>query len=65
MVGVTAMLIACKVEEIYAPEIKDFVFVTDYAYTKEEILETEGAMILSFDFNLTITSPLKFLERYE
>ena len=38
MIGVTAMLIACKIEEIYAPEVKDFVFVTDYAYTKEEIL---------------------------
>ena len=29
LVGVTAMLIASKYEEIYPPEIKDFVFVTD------------------------------------
>jgi hypothetical protein len=38
LVGVTAMLIASKYEEIYAPEIRDFVYITDKAYTKEEIL---------------------------
>jgi len=35
LLGVTAMLIACKYEEIYAPEIKDFIYMTDKAYTKE------------------------------
>jgi hypothetical protein len=33
-VGVTAMLIASKYEEIYAPEVRDFVYITDNAYTK-------------------------------
>ena len=35
LLGVTAMLIASKYEEIYAPEIRDFVYITDKAYTKE------------------------------
>lgn len=34
LVGVTALLIACKYEEIYPPEMKDFVYITDRAYTK-------------------------------
>lgn len=34
LVGVTAMLIASKYEEIYAPEIRDFIFITDKAYTR-------------------------------
>ena len=38
LVGVTAMLIASKYEEIYAPEVRDFVYITDKAYLKEEIL---------------------------
>ena len=38
LVAVSAMLIASKYEEIYAPEVRDFVFITDNAYTKEEIL---------------------------
>ena len=41
LVGITAMLIACKYEEIYAPEIKDFVYVTSNAYDKKEIQEME------------------------
>ena len=39
------MFIAAKYEEIYAPEVKDFVFVCDKAYTKEEILDMEGKVI--------------------
>lgn len=35
LVGVTAMLLASKYEEIYAPEVQDFVYITDNAYTRE------------------------------
>ena len=45
LVGVTAMLIACKYEEIYPPIVKDFVYITDNAYTKEEILQQERKML--------------------
>lgn len=64
LVGVAAMLIACKYEEIYAPEIKDFVYVTDKAYTKEEILHMEGNILSALEFNLTFNSSLNFFERY-
>jgi cyclin B len=64
LIGVSAMFIACKFEEIYAPELKDFVYVCDNAYTKEQILECEGSIIRTVDFNLTHTSSLRFLERY-
>lgn len=47
------MLIACKYEEIYAPEVKDFVYVTDKAYTKEEVLRMEGLIINTLEFNFT------------
>jgi cyclin B len=42
---VTAMLIACKYEEIYAPEVRDFVYITDKAYTREDILQMEFSML--------------------
>ena len=41
LVGVSAMLIACKYEEIYAPEVRDFVFITDNAYTRDQIFLME------------------------
>lgn len=64
LVGVASMLIACKYEEIYAPETKDFVVVTDKAFTKEEIHDMEGKVLSVLEFNLTTTSSLSFLERY-
>lgn len=35
LVGSTAMFLACKIEEIYPPELADFVFICDNLYTKE------------------------------
>lgn len=63
LVGVTAMLIACKYEEIYPPEVKDFVYITDNAYSKQEIMDMEYTMLKKFEFNVTIISSYRFLER--
>jgi len=61
--GVTAMLIASKFEEIYAPEVNDFVYITDKAYTERDILDMEIKMLntLAFDINHPIC--LHFLRR--
>lgn len=63
LVGVTSMLIACKYEEIYPPIVKDFVYITDNAYTKDEILAMERKILQTLDFNIQITSSYRFLER--
>jgi len=39
LVGVAAMLIACKYEEIYVPEVQQFIEITDDSYTREQILK--------------------------
>ncbi|KAL4510119.1 hypothetical protein ABPG72_010312 [Tetrahymena utriculariae] len=64
LLGATSMFIACKFEEIYPPEINDFVFICDSLYTKEQILQMEGELITAINFDLTYTSPLRFLNRY-
>jgi cyclin B len=64
LVGVTAMLIACKYEEIYPPEVKDFVYITDNAYTKQEIMDQEYLMLKKFNFNVTVISSFRFIERF-
>jgi hypothetical protein len=53
LLGITAMLIASKYEEIYAPETKDFVYISDNAYTKEDIfkMETLVCSVLKFEFS--------------
>lgn len=64
LVGVTAMLIASKYEEIYAPEVRDFVYITDNAYTKQEIFEMENHMLSTLEFNVTVPSAFQFLQRF-
>lgn len=64
LLGVTAMLVASKFEEIYAPEIRDFIFMTDKAYTKEQMLQMEYDLLRMLDFNITAPSSYRFLERF-
>ena len=63
LVGVTAMLVASKYEEIWAPEVRDFVYISDRAYTRDQILNMEKIMLNSLRFNLTIPSIYNFLGR--
>ena len=63
-VGVTAMLIASKYEDIWAPEVRDFVYISDQAYTAEQILEMEKIMLNTLRFSLTVPTSLNFLNRF-
>ncbi|KXZ53057.1 CYCB1 protein [Gonium pectorale] len=63
LVGVTAMLIASKYEEIWAPEVRDFVYISDRAYTKEQILGMEKVMLNTLKFHLTLPTTYNFLAR--
>lgn len=63
LVGVAAMLVAAKYEEIYAPEVKDFVYITDRAYTEREILKMEVKILSVLNFDLGRPLPLHFLRR--
>jgi len=64
LVGVTAMLLASKYEEIWAPEVKDFIYISDKAYTRQQILHMEKSMLNVLKFNLTVPTSFTFLNRY-
>eukprot|EP01122_Echinamoeba_exundans_P010190 TRINITY_DN3753_c0_g1_i1.p1 TRINITY_DN3753_c0_g1~~TRINITY_DN3753_c0_g1_i1.p1 ORF type:complete len:423 (-),score=100.32 TRINITY_DN3753_c0_g1_i1:109-1230(-) len=64
LVGVTAMFIASKYEEIYPPECNDFVYISAQAYTKEQILSMEQCILNTLGFNLTAPTSLHFLRRF-
>ena len=55
--GIGALVIASKYEEIFAPEIRDFVYICDKAYTREEILATERDMCRVIDYRLDYDEP--------
>ncbi|KFB48450.1 AGAP004962-PA-like protein [Anopheles sinensis] len=64
LVGVTAMFIASKYEELFPPEIHDFVFITDDTYQKQQILDMEKEIVKQLDFNLGKPLPTHFLRRF-
>merc|ERR1711881_33113 len=55
LVGVAAMFLVSKIEEVYAPAISDFVYITDNAYTEAEIRQMELKIIRALDFDLVST----------
>ncbi|KAG1365493.1 G2/mitotic-specific cyclin S13-7 [Cocos nucifera] len=64
LMGVSAMLIACKYEEIWAPEVNDFICISDRAYTREQILAMEKGILNKLGWNLTVPTPYVFLVRF-
>ncbi len=64
LVGVAALMIATKYEEIYPPTVKDFIFVTKNAYSRQQILEMEQQILFKLEFQMSETSSYRFLERY-
>lgn len=57
------MFLASKYEEMYPPEISDFAYVTDKAYTTAQIRDMEMAILRVLKFQLGRPLPLQFLRR--
>lgn len=64
LVGCVALLLASKYEEIYTPEINDFLIISDHAYERDHILHMESIMLNSLNFQLTQVTSLRFLQRF-
>ncbi|GMP91574.1 hypothetical protein CsSME_00042217 [Camellia sinensis var. sinensis] len=64
LVGISSMLIACKYEEIWAPEVSDFIVISDNAYVREQILIMEKAILGKLEWYLTVPTPYVFLVRF-
>lgn len=64
LVGCCALWIAAKYEEIYAPEINDFVLISDSSYTFNEMVKAEKYMVESLKYKLGVPTVYMFLRRY-
>lgn len=64
LVGVTAMLLACKYEEVSVPVIDDLILISDKAYTRKEVLEMEKLMVNTLQFNMSVPTPYVFMRRF-
>ncbi len=60
LVGVTALWMAAKIEEIYPPRASDFVLTTDNAYSVADMIRTELQMLEGLRWNMVCRGGLVF-----
>lgn len=63
LVGVTAMFIASKYEEVLSPHVQNFVHVADDGFPESEILTAERFVLAALDYDLSYPNPMNFLRR--
>ncbi|XP_018409484.1 PREDICTED: cyclin-A1 [Nanorana parkeri] len=64
LVGTAAILLASKYEEIYPPDVDEFVYITDDTYTKKQLLRMEHLLLKVLAFDLTVPTINQFLLQY-
>lgn len=63
LVGLTAMFIAAKYEEVLCPSVQNFLYLAEGGYTDEEILKAERYMLKILKFSFSYANPMNFLRR--
>ncbi|XP_031261532.1 G2/mitotic-specific cyclin-2-like [Pistacia vera] len=64
LVGLVAMLLACKYEEVSVPVVGDLILISDKAYNRKEVLEMESLMLNTLQFNMSVPTPYVFIRRF-
>mmetsp|Transcript_20675 Transcript_20675/g.43497 ORF Transcript_20675/g.43497 Transcript_20675/m.43497 type:complete len:442 (+) Transcript_20675:81-1406(+) len=64
LVGVTALFLACKYEEIHSPTARDCVYITDGACGCQEVLDMEQAIMKMLDWKISVPTSYHFLDRF-
>lgn len=63
LVGITALVIAAKYEEVLYPDLGCFISLSDQSFTECEVKRAEKYMLYSLDYKLDYVNPLLFLRR--
>ena len=64
LVGITALLLASKYEDVSPPEVKNCVLICEPSYTVQQVLDMEVDMLRELSYNLTIPTGYPFLQRF-
>ena len=64
LLGCAAMLLASKYEEIYAPSVNEFCYISNNTYSREEIIAMERRVAEQLGYRLRCATPKTFMARY-
>ena len=57
------MRVCRRCSRVALVQVRDFVYISDKAYTREQILACEKGMLNTLGFHLTVPTPFQFLTR--
>ncbi len=60
LLGIAALLISCKAQEIYYPQLFELIDITDGAYIKDELVEMENHILKILSFNIVSPTAIEF-----
>ncbi|KAI9732462.1 MAG: G2/mitotic-specific cyclin [Claussenomyces sp. TS43310] len=63
LVGVTAMFVASKYEEVLSPHVANFRHVADDGFSEADILSAERYVLATLNYDLSYPNPMNFLRR--
>ncbi|KAE9043784.1 hypothetical protein PR002_g3158 [Phytophthora rubi] len=64
LLGCACMMIAAKFEEMYGPNVEEFVYISDQTYTADEMLDMEAKVLKALEYRVASTTCYGFLHRY-
>jgi cyclin B len=64
ILGLTAILIATKYEEIYPPSLQELLSVSENKFSRRDVIEMEHMMLSKLEFGVLAPSSYRFLERF-
>ena len=64
MIGITALSIASKIEEILHPLMEDFIDISDNVYSEQQMIDMEQSIIQEMDCQLAFPIVTDFFAIY-
>lgn len=64
LIGISALFLASKSEEVCPPELKDCLYITDFAYAKEQVIASEAEILNALDYQIMVPTAFHFLNYY-
>jgi len=65
LLGVATLLISSKYEEIYPPDLRDLLAISENKFNRDQVIQMEKEILNTLSFKITAPSAYRFLERYK
>lgn len=64
LVGCACMMVAAKYEEMFPPELSEYVHISANTYMRDEMLQMERSVLNVLEFSLTVPTLYPFVKRW-